>query len=322
MQKSIALTYGDREGIGPEILSKSLKDQEIVRLIQEKQILLKIFGRKELVSFSEQIEKSVHFFAVDSSLEPALESFQNLLSATKACLAKKATGLVTGPISKARWLKKELHFKGQTEFLQRCSEEFFRQKNKVSPLIPQMCFLAKNQESELRIVLITRHLALREVSQEINEQKLQAVLKTSEFFLQDKLKIKNPRLGLISLNPHNGEEGELGKEEIRWRSWLQEKKFSNLEGPFSPDDLLVKAGRDYLAGKKQAFDLYLAPYHDQVLPLIKVISDLKAVNATIGLPFFRTSPDHGTAFELAGKNQADYLPFKSALQTCIQLCDF
>jgi|GEM_PF-983688 len=320
MKKTIALTYGDSQGIGPEILNKTLKDQEIVETLKTKQIFLKIFGRAKLVLVPEKIKDlvSVNYFQeIYQNKKISEESFNNLLSATKVCLKKKALGLVTGPISKTKWLKNKINFAGQTEFLNSFSKEFSKPKAQVSA---EMCFLAENQASKLRISLITRHISLKEVPKQITEKRLQEVVKTSESFLQNLINKKNPSIGLIALNPHNGENGNLGQEELIWQDWLKNKFFKNLRGPFSPDYILVKAAKDHLKGLKQDFDLYLSPYHDQVLPLIKVISNLQAVNVTIGLAFIRTSPDHGTAFEIAGKNLADYLPFKSALKTCIELC--
>ena len=186
-------------------------------------------------------------------------------------------------------------FNGQTEILQK----YLAHENQLA----EMLFIAKN----FRVLLLTRHVALKDINL-TKEIVIEKVLNLREFFKQH-FKIENPKFALCGFNPHSGEDGILGKEEINILipavAELQEKGV-NITNPLPADTLFVGASREYFDDVSQPeYDCYIANYHDQGLIPIKTVAGDKTVNMTIGLDIIRTSPGHGTAFDIAGKNVAD-----------------
>jgi 4-hydroxythreonine-4-phosphate dehydrogenase len=298
----IALTYGDPGGVGPEILNYLLATPKFKNLTKQNEFT--IFGSAKLINIPKDL--ALNFTNIpEPSQDGGEHSFCYLQAAIEACLLGNYNGLITGPISKANWAKAGHHWKGQTELL-----GFMCKAN------PEMLFVT-NGAQPWRSMLLTRHLALREVPASLNFERVKEATQTLKKFLEEYCKICSPKLALAGLNPHAGENGEIGREEKDfWKDWCQEL---NLKGPYSPDDIWYRAGRAYIEDRPQEFDAYLAPYHDQALPLIKTITNFKAVNVSIGLPFIRTSPDHGTAFNLVGTGKADPEPFFEAIRLCTEL---
>ena len=186
-------------------------------------------------------------------------------------------------------------FNGQTEILQK----YLAHENQLA----EMLFIAKN----FRVLLLTRHVALKDINL-TREIVIEKVLNLRVFFKQH-FKIENPKFALCGFNPHSGEDGILGKEEINILipavAELQEKGV-NITNPLPADTLFVGASREYFDDVSQPeYDCYIANYHDQGLIPIKTVAGDKTVNMTIGLDIIRTSPGHGTAFDIAGKNVAD-----------------
>ena len=186
-------------------------------------------------------------------------------------------------------------FNGQTEILQK----YLAHENQLA----EMLFIAKN----FRVLLLTRHVALKDINL-TKEIVIEKVLNLRGFFKQH-FKIENPKFALCGFNPHSGEDGILGKEEINILipavAELQEKGV-NITNPLPADTLFVGASREYFDDVSQPeYDCYIANYHDQGLIPIKTVAGDKTVNMTIGLDIIRTSPGHGTAFDIAGKNVAD-----------------
>ncbi len=186
-------------------------------------------------------------------------------------------------------------FNGQTEILQK----YLAHENQLA----EMLFIAKN----FRVLLLTRHVALKDINL-TKEIVIEKVLNLREFFKQH-FKIENPKFALCGFNPHSGEDGILGKEEINILipavAELREKGV-NITNPLPADTLFVGASREYFDDVSQPeYDCYIANYHDQGLIPIKTVAGDKTVNMTIGLDIIRTSPGHGTAFDIAGKNVAD-----------------
>jgi 4-hydroxythreonine-4-phosphate dehydrogenase len=291
----IALTYGDEKGIGLEVLNFILQNN-LFPFKDNFEIYL--FGDPLLIKQTEQLN------LIPVSLNTKNEhSFECLKLATETCLQENFAGLITGSINKAKWAECGHKFKGQTEFLAlKCNA------------LAEMLFVADNW----RILLLTRHIALKQVPESLTYQRFEQSIQTLKDFLQKYYGLKNPKIALSGLNPHAGENGEIGDEEkLYWQDWA---KNLNIAGPFSPDYVWTSSGRAYLEKQKPEYDAYLAPYHDQVLPLIKTITNFLAVNISIGLPFLRTSPDHGTAYDIVGQNKADYKPFLQAITTCLNLC--
>jgi 4-hydroxythreonine-4-phosphate dehydrogenase len=175
-------------------------------------------------------------------------------------------------------------------------------------------------------LLATTHIPLRQVADTLTPQLLTNKLDLLLECLQQDFGVERPRIAIAGLNPHSGEQGQLGREEIDWLiPWLEKERQNHLniqlDGPIPPDTMWVKPGQAWygLADPAKAADAYLALYHDQGLIPVKLMAFDRAVNTSIGLPFIRTSPDHGTAFDIAGKGIADATSMKAAIQLATEL---
>jgi 4-hydroxythreonine-4-phosphate dehydrogenase len=200
---------------------------------------------------------------------------------------KEITALVTAPVCKETITALGKNFHGHTEFL----AEAFRVTNF------DMMFVTKT----LRTVIVTRHLALREVSPALTGEKIGQTIHLANDALQKYFRIKRPRIAVCGVNPHAGEGGTIGREELTTIIPAIEKAKAKgllISGPLSADTLFTPmVAKDY--------DVIIAMYHDQGLIPVKTLYFRNVVNLTIGLPFIRTSPAHGTAFNIAGRNKAD-----------------
>jgi 4-hydroxythreonine-4-phosphate dehydrogenase len=283
MRCRIGITLGDPAGIGPEIIQAALAS-----------------GR-----LSQNADYSVIGRAVDCSLgQPTPETARAALDALEegAALARRGEidAIVTGPIHKARMYEIGFKFPGQTEFFaERCGV-----KN----------FAMLLTGGKLTVALVTTHLPLREVATTLNKDEIVRV----GFLLKDFLhrrRIPEPRIAVAGLNPHAGESGALGREEIEIITpAIIELNASSpiFDGPFSPDTIFHHAAQG-------DWDGVLCMYHDQGLIPLKLHAFHEGVNVTLGLPFPRTSPDHGTAFELAGKGLARPESMIAAINLAVEL---
>jgi 4-hydroxythreonine-4-phosphate dehydrogenase len=190
-----------------------------------------------------------------------------------------------------------------------------------------MLFVAKSPHTgyNLRTLLATTHIPLREVPDALNPDLMTRKLDLLIESLKLDFGIDRPKIAISGLNPHSGEAGKLGREEKDWlQPWLQSmaQKYpqTQLIGLVPPDTLWVEPGRAWFSGAGQPADAYLALYHDQGLIPVKLMAFDCAVNTTIGLPFVRTSPDHGTAFDIAGLGIARAQSMQAAIQLAIELC--
>ncbi len=223
-----------------------------------------------------------------------------LTIAANACLSKKMAGMITGPVHKGIINDAGIPFTGHTEFLAELSHSY--------PVMMLAC-------PGLRVALATTHMPLSEVSSAINKELLTKVINILHSDLRNQFHIGNPRILVCGLNPHAGEGGHLGFEEIKVISPVLEalrSKGMQLFGPLPADTLFTPR---YL---KEA-DAVLAMYHDQGLPVLKHKGFGKAVNITLGLPFVRTSVDHGTALDLAGTGKADIGSLLAAIEQASQM---
>lgn len=298
----IAVTMGDPAGIGAEIILKSLNE-----LSDTSKLLL--IGNREIFSRTEKISdiklpKAVEFIDIPFDTSKIINGTENEYSGElsyfclkKACeLAKsgQTTSIATAPLSKNALHMAGHNFSGQTEILE---QELGSNRQKA-----QMLFIA----DKLRILLLTRHIPLKCVSESITREKIEEVVKTFNDELVNKFKISAPRLAMCALNPHAGENGILGDEEITVinpaLSSLNENGI-NIMGAYSADTLLGKAVKNY---SNPDFDGYIACYHDQALPAIKSLGLENVLNVTIGLNTLRVSPSHGTAFDIAYKDMANH----------------
>lgn len=307
--KKIAITMGDPAGIGPEIILKSLPK------IDSSKILLignnKIFTRLENL-YNLKIPKTIEFYNIEydvSNIQPAIEN-KNTGELAYLCL-KKACDLVidnvvqsiaTAPLSKKALNLAGYNYSGQTEILQ----------NELGSLAEnaQMLFVAE----KLRVLLLTRHIPLKNIPNLITKENIVNTAKILNLELKNKFNIKKPKIAMCSLNPHAGENGILGDEELNVINpainYLQTLGI-DIYGSYSADFLLSDAVKNY---KNPKFDAYISCYHDQSLPAVKSLGFDKVLNITIGLKALRVSPSHGTAFDIAYKNIADYNSMLNAIK--------
>lgn len=226
---------------------------------------------------------------------------QTLNRAVEGCLRREFDALVTGPVHKGVLNDAGIPFTGHTEFLgERCG---------VEPVMMLAC-------PGLRVALATTHLPLAEVPRQITRERLRAVLTTLHLELKHKFGVVDPRISVCGLNPHAGESGHLGREEIDVIDPVINelaRAGMRLRGPLPADTAFIPA-------QLKDVDAVLAMYHDQGLPVLKHRDFQHAVNVTLGLPFVRTSVDHGTALELAGTGRADPTSLFAALDLARKLC--
>lgn len=327
----LAITLGDPAGIGTEVVLKALADSEIGRncnltVVGNRNLLLKNYTLLQLnenidfldVSLDENIKNEVTL-GVENATSGAA-SFAFMEAAIAATLAGDFDGIVTGPIAKSAWKAAGHIYPGQTELLaEKAGVEKFG-----------MLFVARSPHTNwtLRTLLATTHIPLCQVPQALTRELMSRKLDLLVECLEKDFGIKNGKIVIAGLNPHSGEKGQLGREEADWLSdWLEEEKKKRpnltLSGLIPPDTMWVKPGQAWYGNsikfQNQAADGYLALYHDQGLIPVKLMAFDRAVNTTIGLPFIRTSPDHGTAFDIAGKGIADATSMKAAIELASEL---
>ena len=290
----IAITTGDPNGIGAEITIKALNELD---LPQDKIVLI---SNKDVLDYYGKLDKKYDIIEIPFdkrdikvgkvTKEAGEFSFQSLL---KVCEIKPKA-IVTAPVAKNAMYLAGHNFNGQTEVLQK----YLAHDNQLA----EMLFVANN----FRVLLLTRHCALKDVylTKEIIVKKITNLVKT----FNNHFNIPNPRFALCGFNPHSGEDGILGREEIDILIPAVKELQAlgvDISMPLPADTLFVKAGNHYFKGEKDDYDCYIANYHDQGLIPIKTVAGDKTVNMTIGLDIIRTSPGHGTAFDIAGQNIAD-----------------
>lgn len=280
----IIITTGDPNGIGAEITVKALKKLDLhacdILLVSNRKVL-DFYGNPDKdyeiceIPFDEEVQPGKVTKAAGEFC------FQSL---KKAC-ELKGRAIVTAPVAKNALHLAGHNFNGQTEILQ----EFLAHDGQLA----EMLFVAEN----FRVLLLTRHCALKDVTL-TKELVIEKIMNLQKFFAE-KLGITKPKFALCGLNPHAGEGGILGREEIEILQPAVEVLRGcgiNITNPLPADTLFIKYA-DY--------DCIIANYHDQGLIPIKTVAGAKTVNMTIGLDVIRTSPGHGTAFDIAGKNHAD-----------------
>lgn len=292
----IAITMGEPAGIGSEIILKSLQHFDCKNFI--------LIGNKTIFEKTEKICSlklpEIEFINIEGKTNGEIAYFC-LKTACELAKENKIKGIATAPVSKISLIEAGYNYSGQTEIL---SKELSENDN------AQMLFCAKN----LKILLLTRHLPLKDVPSAITQEK---IIKTTKIFnkeLIEKFNIKNPKIAICALNPHAGENGILGNEEkdifIPALNKLRSKGI-NISNPISADFLLGKAIRN---SENPDFDAYIAAYHDQALPCIKSMKMEEVFNVTIGLKVLRVSPSHGTAEDIAYKNCASYESMHNTIQ--------
>jgi 4-hydroxythreonine-4-phosphate dehydrogenase len=320
----LAVTPGEPAGIGPDLLVRYAQQacpQQLVaicdpQLLRERATTLGL--PLELIEFDAsvaarralpgQLQVSPVFLrspAVAGQLDVRNAAYvlETLDHAVDGCLHGHFAALVTGPVHKSLINDAGTPFSGHTEYLA---------ERTGTPRVVMML-----AAPDLRVALVTTHLALRDVADHINAQLLEQTIRIVVSDLQRKFNIPEPRLLVAGLNPHAGEGGHLGREEIDviepTLTRLRDEGMQ-LRGPLPADTLFTPAN---LRGA----DAVLAMYHDQGLPVLKASGFGEAVNVTLGLPIIRTSVDHGTALDLAGTNHADTGSFAAAIGCAAGLAD-
>ena len=229
-------------------------------------------------------------------------ALKSLRVATKALQQGTIDALVTAPIHKAAIQSEAFNFLGHTDFL---AQEFDGQA---------LMFLV---HGDLRVALVTDHVPIKDIAAYITADRIESKLKLLAHSLQQDFGITNPRIAVLGLNPHAGDQGVIGKEEINTLApLLQSIDVEKVEvnGPFSADAFF--GSKSY-----KNYDAILAMYHDQGLIPFKTLSFGQGVNFTAGLSVVRTSPDHGTAFAIAGKGEADPESFAQAVKAAVEIVD-
>lgn len=327
----IAITLGDPAGIGPEVVLKALGDRAIastcsMAIVGSRSVLVQTYrqlhDRGQMVANPDDFE-IIEVETGDNGFTPGIGnsqsgalSFAYLETAIARTLAGEFQGIVTGPIAKSLWKLAGYEYPGQTELLaEKAGVEKFG-----------MLFVARSPHTgwTLRTLLATTHIPLGQVSTTLTPELMTRKLDLLVNCLQRDFGIDRPKIAIAGLNPHSGEEGQLGMEEKAWlTAWLVAQRDRlpsvQLDGLIPPDTMWVKPGQAWYGGTASAHDGYLALYHDQGLIPVKLMAFDRAVNTTIGLPFIRTSPDHGTAFDIAGKGIADASSLKSAISLATEL---
>lgn len=308
-QQSIALTMGEPAGIGPELIIKLLQTSWPVPLtvIGNQQLLRETAQHLDL-PFILNDRVDMHEIALPAKVKPGRLALENaaavvemLQCAATGALQHRFLAIVTGPIHKGIINQLGPAFSGHTEF--------FAQASGVDkPLMLLMNDYAK-------VALVTTHLPLHQVAHYITADNITATLTILQQALIEKFAIQQPNIAVCGLNPHAGENGYLGREEldiiIPALNKLR-KQGMKLIGPLPADTA-------FLPAQLQQVDAIVAMYHDQGLPVVKQMDFANTINVTLGLPFIRTSVDHGTALSLAGRGLADASSFRAALAMAIKL---
>lgn len=320
----IGFSCGDLNGIGLELIIKTLSDNRLTELctpvvfasnkainFYKKSVTDGNFSYQAVRDFQRLSPKTVNVFSCweeEVSIQPGqltdiggTYAIKSLSEAVKALKEKQIDALVTAPIHKKNVQSEEFPYTGHTPYLKAA----FEAKDVV------MFMVADN----IRVALVTEHVPVAEVAQHITRESIVSKLKLVNQSLKKDFGIDKPKIAVLGLNPHAGDEGLIGKEEEEIiKPAIKEAKQNDVFcfGPYSSDAFFAR-------GQYEKFDAVLAMYHDQGLIPFKSLAIGEGVNYTAGLEGIRTSPDHGTAFDIAGKGKADESSFREALFTAIDI---
>ncbi|MBI3791590.1 MAG: 4-hydroxythreonine-4-phosphate dehydrogenase PdxA [Gemmatimonadetes bacterium] len=284
----LAVTLGDARGIGPEIVAKALA----TAAVRDAADLVCVGPRGTEVDVQEAVGDWQPTSGVAQAGRLAARAIER---AVELAQSGAVHGIVTAPIDKAALLAGGVHDPGHTEMLARLTGR------EVAMMLASY---------RLRVVLATTHIALRDVPAAVTAEAIARAARVTRHGLVHDFGIAAPRIALCALNPHGGDGGRFGDEDER--VLRPAAAAAGLAGPFPADTVFVRAMRG-------EFDAVIAPYHDVGMTAIKVASFGSAVNVTLGLPFPRTSPDHGTAVDIAGQGRADASSMVAAIQLAVTL---
>lgn len=289
MPRPIAITLGDPRGIGPEIVAKALGSPAVAALGPF--VLVGPSG----TGLDVQYDVGTWHSGTSSVGDAGRLAGRAIERAVALALAGEVSGIVTAPIDKAAFLAGGYDFPGHTEMLAALTS------SRVAMMLAS---------DRLRVVLATTHIALRDVPAAVTREAILQAAAVTRDGLQRWYGIAEPRIALCALNPHAGDGGRFGREDDLLLAPVARE--AGISGPYPADTVFVRAMRG-------AFDAVIAPYHDVGMTAIKVASFGHAVNVTLGLPFPRTSPDHGTALDIAGQGIADAGSMIEAITQCARI---
>ena len=319
---NLVITTGEPAGIGPEVSLRAA----LAFLAEQENVSITLLGDASLFAIPQQVSPSV-LARLKLETVPLREPVQagvlnpanaeyvvNLLDlAIDACMQKRFDAMVTAPVQKSVINQAGLAFTGHTEYLaQHCG---------VSHVVMMLCaplpkgFLGLKSARDLRVALVTTHIPLQAVSANLSKDLILEAIQIIAQDLQARFGIAKPVLRIAGLNPHAGESGYLGREEIEIISPAIKAAQSlgiDISGPYAGDTM-------FDATALEKVDAFIAMYHDQGLAPFKFVSFGGGVNVTLGLPIIRTSVDHGTALEIAGKGSADSGSMLEALRLAYHL---
>ena len=320
----IGISCGDLNGIGIELIIKTFSDNRVLEQcipvvyasnkainFYRKSIADINFNYQNTKEYSRINNKQVNIFNCweeEVAINPGQLSdvggkyaVLSLQTAVAALKQKQIDGLVTAPIHKKNIQSADFNFTGHTPYLKSIFE--------VKDVAMMLC------AGNFRVAVLTEHIPVSEVARQVTREAILSKLSIIHKSLQKDFGIDRPRIAVLGLNPHAGDEGLIGnEEETIIKPAIKEAKNNNMlvTGPFSADAFFAR-------GYHRKFDAVLAMYHDQGLIPFKTLASGEGVNYTAGLPSVRTSPDHGVAFDIAGKDKADISSFVTALFECIDI---
>lgn len=320
MKPVIGITIGDAAGVGPEIIVKALAEKEVYNICRPVVIgdlgimkrAVKIvgknvtcraiddvlsggyeFGQIDVIDLN-NLPEDLPFAQVDPRAGKAAYTYVE--TAVNLALAGKIAAIATAPLNKDAMNQGGCHFPGHTEILAHLSNT----KNYAMMLTG----------GSLRVIHVSTHLSLRQACEKVKKERVLKVIELADQAMK-KIGIKEPRIAVAGLNPHSGEGGLFGTEEIEEIIPAIESAKAlglNVTGPVAPDTVF------YRAAVKKDFDIVVVMYHDQGHIPLKVLGFEEGVNITVGLPFIRTSVDHGTAFDIAGKGIANHMSMLESIR--------
>jgi len=320
---SIGISCGDLNGIGVELIIKAFSDPRLLE-----QCTPVIFASNKIINFYRKSVPEINFnyqstkelnrlnnkqvnvfncWEEEVTITPGQlnetggnYAVRSLRAAVEALKQNHIQGLITAPIHKKNIQSSEFNFTGHTPFL----KNFFG----VNDVLMLLC------SDNFRVALVTEHVPVKEIAQQITREIILSKLNILNQSLMKDFGIEKPKIAVLGLNPHAGDEGLIGKEEEEIiKPAIKEAKHTMIvTGPYSADAFFARRYHE-------RFDAVLAMYHDQGLIPFKAFTIGEGVNFTAGLPVVRTSPDHGTAFDIAGKNRADASSFLAAVFECIDI---
>ena len=320
----IGISCGDINGIGPEIIIKVLSDNRILDFCTPV-----VFANNKVLNFYRKSipESNINFISTkdlsrinhkqvnlftcweeEINLTPGVlndvggkYAVKSLVAAAQALKEGKIDGLVTAPINKKNTQSDEFNFTGHTPYL----------KSLFGAADVAMFMVADN----IKVALVTEHLAVKDITQSITKEAIISKLQIMNQSLKKDFGITKPKIAVLGLNPHAGDEGLIGKEDEEIiKPAVKEAKQKDVFcfGPYPADAFFAR-------GQHERFDGVLAMYHDQGLIPFKSLAIGEGVNYTAGMSGIRTSPDHGTAYDIAGKGKADEASLRQAIFTCIDI---